>query len=330
MLTQSVNLFGSLKMQTFLDTLKTAPNSAQAKVNIFLASFNPKSNIVSIFIEGKNDPSFFRVNINRITGIERFTVDTVILGCKKDVIEAWKFLESRFPGNPRLLFFVDKDHDDFRGCTEGILTTQNLFVTQFHSTENYLVTEASIRVTLTDLWGLDSTGGVIEAACQNFREFQNAYRSVFLPWMAWHIAAQRLGREPKIKKIPSSILKIDDQQNPVLMWQPDMISYLAKRCRVSEPVPSLDIQRVEKELEKFSTKVWLRGKQEIWCVIIFLNELVRLVEESEEIDFPSIKRKINVGNAVELLAPRLPCPSDLKDFLISRLQPLLNSVTEVE
>jgi hypothetical protein len=313
-------------MQTFLDALKIAPTSSQVKVNTFLASFNPNANIVSIFIEGKNDPSFFRININRINGIEELIVDTIILGCKEDVLNAWEFLGNRFPNNSRLLFFVDKDHDDLKGSSKGVQTIGNLFVTKFYSIENYLVTEASIRAILIDIWGLDSTSGVIEPACQSFQEFQDLYRTIFLPWMAWHIAAQRLGKKPKIKKIPISILEIDAQKRPRLMWQPDMASYLAQKCKVSEPISPSEIQRVEEILEGLPTKIWLRGKQEIWCMIIFLNELVRLVDEDDEITF-SIKQKINTGNAVELLSPRLSCPTDLKDFLTSRLQPLLNSAS---
>jgi len=50
------------------------------------------------------------------------------------VLNAYDYLGKRFPNNPRIMFFVDKDHDDLLGETRGITTQQCLFVTQHYST----------------------------------------------------------------------------------------------------------------------------------------------------------------------------------------------------
>jgi len=310
-------------MQSFLDVLKAAPRTPKSKVNTFLLSFNPRAKKVGIFLEGKNDPSFIRINVERLASHNKILTEVIVLGCKKDVLHAWKYINKRFPDNPRVLFFVDKDHDDLIGRQEGITTQGNLFVTRHYSIENYLVSKTAVKVILIDLWGLDS--GVAETISTNFIDFQNAYRRIFLPWMAWHITARRLGNKPQIGNISTSVLVVDSDFQPRLIWESDMQTYLASKCKVPEAMCLQEIHTTEVELEDLPTKVWLRGKQEIWCIVKFLDELVRLVDESNEISYPSIKRNINVGNVLGLLAPRLPCPEDLKNFLHKNFQQIMDS-----
>lgn len=172
-------------MSSFLDSLKAASQSSVVKRNNFLASFDPNGNEIGIFLEGRDDPSLIRVHSEREAKSKGLSIVVRVLGNKKDVIETWKYFETRFPNNPRLCFFVDKDHDDFLGQVEGITTQGSLFVTKHYSIENYLVTKESIKAVLNDIWGIDSPT-VIEAACKDFEKFQQAYRPIFLPMMAWN------------------------------------------------------------------------------------------------------------------------------------------------
>jgi hypothetical protein len=306
-------------MPSFLDALKAAPQSSRAKVNVFLTSFNPKAKSIGIFLEGRDDPSFIRVHVRKIADEANLAVTTTVLGRKKDVLEAWRYLEQRFPDNPRLMFFVDKDHDDLVSATEGATTERGLFVTRHYSIENFLVSEDAIAVVLTDIWGLDSSSGAIEAACRNFSKFQQAYRIVFLPWMAWLLAARRSGARPQNDNIRFSILTVNANHEPILNWNPDMLTHLARDCKVETPPDAAAIALVTSELETLPTKVWLRGKQELWCLLAFLDSLEKEVKDDEDLKCLKIRSQINPGNAVELLAPRLPCPKDLNDYLTTRL-----------
>lgn len=121
-------------MSSFLDALKAAPKSSQAKLNIFLLSFQPQGQAMAIFLEGRDDPSLIRVNVQQFAEQKALSVETIILGNKKEVLNAYDYLGKRFPNNPRIMFFVDKDHDDLLGETRGITTQQGLFVTQHYST----------------------------------------------------------------------------------------------------------------------------------------------------------------------------------------------------
>lgn len=308
-------------MQSFLDALKTAPESSRAKVNIFLTSFNPNARKIGIFLEGRDDPSLIRVNVRKIADETNLPITTTVLGRKKDVIEAWKYLEQRFPCNPRLLFFVDKDHDDLINVSEGHITQNNLFVTKSYSIENYLVSADAIEVILTDIWNIDSSSA-IEIARHNFSEFQQSYRSAFLPWMAWMIVARRSGKELRNNNISSSILKLNDRYEPILNWEPDMSTHLTQKCNIIASPDAVDIASTESELEKLPTKCWLRGKQELWCLLAFINKLEQDIKDDKSVKSVKTRSQINISNAIELLAPRLPCPKDLEGFLRTHLKNL--------
>jgi hypothetical protein len=302
-------------METFLSALKAAPKSSTAKINIFLTYFNPRGSKGVIFLEGKRDPSFIRANVEKFAADAGISIETIIFTGKSDVLKAWCYLEKRFPKNPRILFFVDKDHDDLLGKISGVQTLGNLFVTQYYSVENYLVTKTALEVVLIDIWGLDSTSGVLEPICKAFEDFKKSYRLAFLPWMAWHLAARRLNHKPNIGNVKASILNVHDDFQVTLNWQPDMESFLESKCHVSTSIEPIEITKATDELKKLPTKSWLRGKQEIWCFIAFLDKIVTLIDGDSEIEYAGVSSKLNSGNVVEFLAPRLPCPSDLESFL---------------
>lgn len=304
-------------MSSFLDALKAAPKTSQAKLNTVLMSFKPDGREIYIFLEGRDDPSFIRVNVQRVAEPKALSVQTIILENKKEVLNAYDYFEQRFPDNPRLMFFVDKDHDDLIGETRGTKTQRGLFVTQHYSIENYLVSETAIAAILTDCWGLDSSNRAIAIACEKFREFQEQYRLTFLPWMAWLLATRRSGKKTNINNIPDKILTVNQNYQIILNCQPDLLTYLAKVCGIKTQPDNTAIDSAIKELEALPTKVWLRGKQELWCLIAFINRLEQDAK-AEKIKL-KIRSQIHIDNIVEWLAPRLPCPLDLEDYLTTRL-----------
>ena len=97
---------------TFLEKLRSAPDSPQAKVNTFLAVFNPEGETVAAFVEGRDDPSFYRQHLEAVAKQHNVKLTLYALNKKREVLNTRDFLSSRFRTNPRILFFVDKDHDD--------------------------------------------------------------------------------------------------------------------------------------------------------------------------------------------------------------------------
>lgn len=135
--------------------------------------------------------------------------------------------------------------------------------------------------------------------------------------MAWLVATRRLGQKPNNNNVNFSILTLDVNYQIILNWQPDLLTHLARVCNVDIQPATTIIDSTIKELESLPTKAWLRGKQELWCLIKFLN---RLEDEAKTGKIKlKMRSQINLNNIVELLAPRLPCPPDLGNYLIDRL-----------
>jgi hypothetical protein len=316
------------ELMSFLDLLKSAPSSPQAKINTVLASFNPKGSTINLFLEGRDDPSLISSNVRRIAAGKDIFISTIILGKKKDVLHAWKYFNQRFPSNSRLLFFVDKDHDDLLKCPAGTETDQNLFVTKHYSIENYLVSEEAVESFLVEICNIDSTSTAPTLICQEFKRFQESYRLIFLPWMAWIVAARRNGEMPESGNVPFSIFDVNEELSPALNWEPDMFTYLMNKCNVKQDVDALLLKQTMVELEALDTKSWLRGKQEMWCLIAFMAAIEQKIKNSDEVKNIKIRPQINAKNSIEILAPRLPCPDDLRLFLEAHLVPLSSEMTK--
>ena len=96
-----------------------------------------------------------------------------------------------------------------------------------------------------------------------------------------------------------------------------------QKCNVKTSPDTKAIDFARKDLEMLETKIWLRGKQELWCLIAFLNKLEKEIKDDDTIKPLKIRSQITPGNAVELLAPRLACPQDLKNYVMLKLKALL-------
>ena len=136
--------------------------------------------------------------------------------------------------------------------------------------------------------------------------------------IGWWLAAQRAKLKVNKNNLKFSILEVDSNLNLTLNWHPDidMNEHLIRQCNVSNSPDQTAINLATQELQSLPTKTWLRGKQEIWCLVAFLNRL----EQNAKNDGckPKIRSKIGCANAVELLAPRIPCPQDLLSYLTTR------------
>lgn len=306
---------------SFLNALRQAPTSPQAKLNTFLAVFRPDGKKVAAFLEGRDDPAFFRFHLESTTRARQLGLDFYILGNKSEVLEARKFVGSRYPNNPRVLFFVDKDHDDLLGSPLGTVSDKTLFVTRGYAIENYLVSEDAVRVVLMDLWGLDSSNPAVPVACSQFATaIQQFYASV-RPWMAWLLAARRRGLRPSADNLSlRRVCSIIGLATVSFDWPTDSTqrsNLFLITCGLTTGPTDVEVETVERELAQLPPKTWVRGKVELTFLVLFLEHLTS--EARLAAHCPRQRTTIGPANAVEVLAARLPCPTDLDDFLQAHL-----------
>ena len=123
-------------------------------------------NIIHSFFEGQDDLSFYTNFINSFTQDPDKLHLTYICGDKEGVYKAYGLvMKANRPGT--FLFFVDKDLSDI--LNEKYLQATNIYVTEFYSIENYIVTEYMLRRIWAEILHFTEIGV----------EFSEVYRNKF-------------------------------------------------------------------------------------------------------------------------------------------------------
>lgn len=300
----------------FLEELRQAPTSPKAKVNVFLAMFNPCGRRLHAFVEGRDDPAFYRHHVE--AAARRYALEAEIwrLNGKSEVLEARKFIEKRYLANPRVLFFVDKDHDELVGAP-GRETERTLFVTSGYSVENYLVSADVIRLIMIDFWGLDSASRVILAVCDAFEQSLEQFRSGVRVWMAWALSARRRGARPCLENLKlKKLFAFESASSVKWLWPEDaaaLLEMFAHDCGVELGLSNAEVASADRELAALEPMKWMRGKSELLFLVRFVDHILGSAKEAEIA--PKQRTSLTLDNAVEVLAPRVSCPEDLREFL---------------
>ena len=117
----------------------------------FLLYYRTGEQIVYGFVEGRDDPSFYRGLIESILPVG-WKVKIIISGNKEKVYRAFDEMDwSRFP-KKRVCFFVDRDLSEFLGGENH--SGDNLYVTDNYSIENDFVTFETMESMLEDVYGV--------------------------------------------------------------------------------------------------------------------------------------------------------------------------------
>jgi len=130
-----------------LEILAEASESSNVAYNDFLLFYKTGRSMVYGFVEGKDDPSFYRGFIEAALP-ERWGCKLIKAGNKKRVLEVYSGMDwTRFPRNA-VCFFVDRDLSEF---LEGeIPTSKNVFISDGYSIENDIVTAHTLKRVLDE------------------------------------------------------------------------------------------------------------------------------------------------------------------------------------
>ena len=281
-------------------------------------------NNVHVFFEGHDDLSFYMNFL--LTFSSDKEIYPYICSNKRNVYETHgKVTNGDCQGIT--LFFVDKDLSDV--LNESWERAQNIYVTDYYSIENYLVSEEMLYRIWMELFRFK----------QGFLEFENSYRAKFreelerfykltLPIAAWAIYLRRLGKRPNVNNIHFSrffVLKADlTLEKSTEMQQDNETHFLEHVCGESTPAEyQTGIDTIKEELLKLSPKFYLRGKLELCFFVRFVNALLEHLKHNLSLDEGSVSTKtpLTEENAVEILGPRLRIPQSLASFLQENLSP---------
>jgi len=301
---------------TFLERLRSAPESPQAQFNTFLMTYRPTGATVYAFLEGKDDLTFYGLHIRHHLP-DGFLVSFVKCGNKDAVLLRLQDFCGRFAPNPRALFFVDKDLDDILG--RDIPTYEYLFITEGYSIENEACVGSLVERYCIESLGLDSETRPVKELTNHFKTSWDTFSAEAILIMAWVLAVRRAGLRPNLNNLENKEIFTFSETNLTACLRKnreDTISYLHKSTGGSSQLPSIDSKEIDRALSALTpldSKKWLRGKQALWFMIQFLIGCERaLVAAGQRVH---ARITLSASNAIEVLCPKLDSPIGLNEFM---------------
>ncbi|WP_174449557.1 DUF4435 domain-containing protein [Azospirillum baldaniorum] len=264
---------------------------------------------VFAFFEGDEDKMIYLTHIkNRSKGRK---VYSYICDGKKGVVKLFKELEDE---DGSLLFFVDRDYDDWIG--DGNNFGERVFVTKWYSAESYLGSSASIEALWDEFVPLPRDHR-LEAFVKDFEKKKHEFARSLLPICAWVISKLKAGDKVMLSDLKLNQL-IDFRGDCSTVRKKNAISEL-HRCHVQKN-DALEVGNVvywAKKIKELDPLLWIRGKYISWFISEYLPLRWGLIHKS----VPKGKRKVVIPAGIsqkkpfEAIGSRLECPEDLGEYL---------------
>jgi hypothetical protein len=305
---------------TMLQVHKQAISTQQPIYHEFLLRYSNGCKVIYGFVEGKEDPCFYRGFIEH--GLpDGWNIEMWTAGSRNNVLMLLgQFDWSRF-SRQQILFFVDKDIVPFLGITDP--TAQNLYITDKYSIENSIIDRMVCDRVLTELCGLALLkSGEKDAILGLFEQQYNNFKSHLSQIMAWIILWRRNGEKPclndillhQIFKIEKGFLKTKTKPKGFK----SVSHFIHSQCKILPYPKYTGVKNVLLEFNRMAGKDnYIRGKYLVWFFIQFVLSIHKNISSfSTTITKPpKMNVTLGLGNFAALVAPRARCPKSLRDFL---------------
>jgi hypothetical protein len=295
-----------------------ATNSKVASYHEFLARYSRRSRVVYGFVEGKQDPAFYRGFIDQLLP-DGWDVELWPAGNKDQVYRIHGLMDwRRFPKS-RVCSFVDRDLSDV--IPETLAVSRNIYVTDGYSIENDIVNRSTLKRVLSELCGFSRVDHAeLDALADTFaREFDVFLRNM-ISIMSWIVIWRRSGQRPNLNEIQMGDLFMVKDARLVANASPKgkaVSEYIHERCKVTFD-GALDTAPITEELRKENKyKRFTRGKYCLWFLVEYCNS----VHRDAAAVFPSLAAppKMNLtlscANGMAIIGARARCPASLRNFL---------------
>ena len=313
-----------------LEIHANALSSFNSTYHEFLLRYKEMDRMVYGFVEGKDDPMFYRGLIENSLPLG-WNVQLIQAGCKDNVISAYENIDwSRF-SDRRITFFADRDLSDF--FDEKTPCAINFYVTDNYSIENEAINSGTLRRLLEEILNVTPISPE-EAQLINelFERNLECFREAITPIMAQIILWRRAGIRPCLNDIKIKDVFCFSDGYLVVRQQyrdPSARVQMAADCLHLAVSASDDLNVVINEFcQKLGGERFIRGKYLLW----FLVEVAINIHQSicsiitRFSKPPKAKISFSATNAMTVVAPRLRCPESLSTFFEATYKEYIDKV----
>lgn len=315
-----------MSLLDILDKKILTPAAAYIKI---LSQYKTSDNTIFCLVEGVEDISFYRPFLEIYK--EETPVKYIVCSGKQNVIDNYNDIDWSFYDKKRILFFIDKDFDDYIG--KEIITDNNVFVTDCYSIENYLVDELILEKFIIDNC-LITNDSIIKLAIGNFKQQHIIYVKQLKMISAWMIYCRKNKFNICFNDIKmADLFKIDESgklQKKTLSSYASKFEYLCDKTKTRH-FNIVEIRHYYNLIDKVSNpKKFIRGKYELYFMFMYLkyisenvvNEISKEVKEhnknarkQDKVIRPKSTIQLNEENIFQVLYNKTKIPEKLKIFI---------------
>lgn len=313
-----------------LEIHEDALNSSIVPYHKFLNRYKATACAVYDFVEGKEDPSFYRGKIESYLPDE-WDVVLIPAGNKDKVLEAFNEMDwSRFP-QKRVCFYVDRDLSKFLDGEQP--SAENLYVTDNYSIENDVITFGTMTRILEEVLNINELDPKeTEVIKKLFHSNLSTFREVMAPVMSQILIWRRNGAKAELNNLNIKKLfrfesgKINLEE--IFTSSISRVEYAAK-CVNAEMATIDELVKAEKESrEKQGPEKFTRGKYLLWFFVECANKIHGEIPKFCVKHSTPPKKRLSLGfsNAMVTVAPLTRCPKSLRIFIERNYQEYIGEV----
>jgi hypothetical protein len=295
-----------------------ALNNAVGVYHEFLLRYLVGEKVVYGFVEGKEDPCFYKGFIeSQIDG--NWEVELWAAGSKKNVLNIYKEFDwNNFP-KTRICFFIDRDLSFFMNAKS--IDSVNIYTTDGYSIENSIVNSCTFKRILTEICGFENLEKVnIDRLSSHFDDEYEKFLKYMITIMAWILYWRLNELTANLNDINmGDIFKFTDshiemKDNP--KNKGGIIEYLHFKCNVKydkdvEIIKYIDMLNKDNRYRKYT-----RGKYVFW----FLVQYCLSIKDSYSMVIKTKKKvqkmnlTLSISNGMSIIGNRARIPNSLKKF----------------
>ncbi|SHE43398.1 DUF4435 domain-containing protein [Chryseobacterium takakiae] len=313
-----------MSLLDILDEKVLSPAASYIKI---ISQYKSDDNTIFCFVEGIEDISFYSQFIER--NIEN-ELKFIVCNGKGNVIDNHKSLDWNFYSKKRILFFIDKDFDDYIG--QELYEDDNIFITELYSIENYLVDEHTLRKFIIDNC-LISDETIINLAVENFKIQHKEYIGQLKKISAWMMYCRKHNYKVNFNDIKISDLFFINKEG--ILKKKDLGSYETSFKYICDKTGCDNFSLPE--IKEFYKKIdleskpqkFIRGKYDLYFMFLYLKYISEeiVLEISKEVKKfnanapnkklirPKLLIQVNESNIFQILNNKVKLPIKLKEFI---------------
>ncbi len=300
----------------------------------FKLRYKKNSNIIYGFVEGKEDPSFYRGFLENNLP-EKWSVELWPSGGKDNVLEIYSKFDWRSFDKTQILFFIDKDLSEY--TQENLPEETNIYVTDNYSIENGIVNSNTCDRVLREVCGFsflkyDDAEKIHIVFIEQLEFFQKSLITIMSDIIVWRKENRKACLNDiymkHLFKIKNGIISpIEKPKNHI-----NVSNYIHKQCNLETDnlEKSKNIAKQFKDNKDYLRLI--RGKYLFWYLIEFCLSIYKDYKTLPFVDIvnkPKMVVNLSQSNGIVQIAPRSRIPNSLRYFFSQTIEKYIIGLKKV-